>query len=405
MPISIPPGFPPVDAHRMSYLPPYLIGRINMLNDELRAKGVDVIDLGMGNPVDPVQPEVIETMKASLADAKNHRYSQAKGILPLKEAFSRHYQRHYNVELDPKTEVIATIGSKEAFSHLCLAILGPNDSLVVPTPAFTIHMYAPIIAGAHPIGVFQDEEQPGAKLLGDIKRVFETVRPRPKFLVLNYPHNPTAKTVDLGFYEEAVAMARHFKFWLLNDFAYGHSCFDGYKAPSVLQVKGAKEVAVETFTMSKPYNMAGWRVGFLCGNPHLIDALGRIKGYFDYGIFQSVQLSAATALDHGDGFIKQQAKVYQTRRDALLAGLEGAGWGKTVKNRGTMFTWQALPRKFRGMGAVDFCFKLAEATGVSFIPGSGFGDEGEGYLRMALVETEARIAEACKRIGKFIKEN
>jgi len=405
MPISIPPGFPPVDAHRMSYLPPYLIGRINQLNDELRAKGVDVIDLGMGNPVDPVQPEVIETMKASLADVKNHRYSQAKGILPLKEAFSRHYQRHYNVELDPKTEIIATIGSKEAFSHLCLAILGPNDSLVVPTPAFTIHMYAPIIAGAHPIGVFQDEEQPGAKLLGDIKRVFETVRPRPKFLVLNYPHNPTAKTVDLGFYEEAVAMARHFKFWLLNDFAYGHSCFDGYKAPSVLQVKGAKEVAVETFTMSKPYNMAGWRVGFLCGNPHLIDALGRIKGYFDYGIFQSVQLSAATALDHGDGFIKQQAKVYQTRRDALLAGLEGAGWGKTVKNRGTMFTWQALPQKFRGMGAVDFCFKLAEATGVSFIPGSGFGDEGEGYLRMALVETEARIAEACKRIGKFIKEN
>lgn len=337
MPISIPPGFPPVDAHRMSYLPPYLIGRINMLNDELRAKGVDVIDLGMGNPVDPVQPEVIETMKTSLADVKNHRYSQAKGILPLKEAFSRHYQRHYNVELDPKTEVIATIGSKEAFSHLCLAILGPNDSLVVPTPAFTIHMYAPIIAGAHPIGVFQDEEQPGAKLLGDIKRVFETVRPRPKFLVLNYPHNPTAKTVDLGFYEEAVAMARHFKFWLLNDFAYGHSCFDGYKAPSVLQVKGAKEVAVETFTMSKPYNMAGWRVGFLCGNPHMIDALGRIKGYFDYGIFQSVQLSAATALDHGDGFIKQQSKVYQTRnsptasrsRTSLIPPLPATTWNSS----------------------------------------------------------------------------
>ena len=403
MSVPIPPGFPPVDTHRMSLLPPYLIGKINAFNDELRAKGVDVIDLGMGNPVDPVQPEVIEALKDSLAEVKNHRYSQAKGILPLKEAYARHYQRHYQVELDPKTEVIATVGSKEAFSHLCLAILGPQDACVVPTPAFTIHIYAPIIAGAHPIGVFQDEEQPGAKLLADIQRVFETVRPRPKLLVLNYPHNPTAKTVDLGFFEEAVALAKHYRFWLLNDFAYGQASFDGYKAPSILQVRGAKEVAVETFTMSKPFNMAGWRVGFLCGNPHLVDALGRIKGYFDYGIFQCIQLAAATALDQGDAFMKQQSLVYQKRRDALLGGLESVGWGKTVKNRGTMFTWQALPPPFRSMGALDFCFKLAAETGVSFIPGSGFGDEGEGYLRMALVESEPRIAEACKRVGKFLK--
>ncbi|MCW8128796.1 MAG: aminotransferase class I/II-fold pyridoxal phosphate-dependent enzyme [Planctomycetota bacterium] len=401
---AVPAGFPRPEALRMGLLPPYLLGRINAHNDELRAKGVDVIDLGMGNPVDPVQPEVVQTMIDSLKEVKNHRYSQAKGILPLKQAFSRHYQRHYHVDLDPNKEVIATIGSKEAFSHLCLAILGPQDACVVPTPAFTIHMYAPIIAGANPIGVFMSEENPGAKLLGDIKRVFESVRPRPKFLVLNFPHNPTAKTVDLAFYEEAVAMAKHFRFWLLNDFAYGHSCFDGYKAPSILQVKGAKDVAVETFTMSKPYNMAGWRVGFLAGNPLLVDCLARIKGYFDYGIFQSIQLAAATALDEGDGLIKAQAALYQKRRDALLAGLEANGWGPTVKNRATMFTWQRLPEKFRHMNSVDFSFKLAAETGVSFTPGGGFGEEGEGCLRMALVDTEARIQEACKRVGAFLKK-
>lgn len=403
-PIAIPEGFPKPEAHRMGMLPPYLLGRINAFNDELRAKGVDVIDLGMGNPVDPVQPEVLDAMRESLKDVKNHRYSQAKGILPLKQAFARHYERNFGVELDANKEIIATIGSKEAFSHLCLSILGPNDACVVPTPAFTIHMYAPIIAGAHPVGVYMDEENPGEKLLADIKRVFETVRPRPKFLVLNFPHNPTAKTVDLGFYEEAVAMAKHYRFWLLNDFAYGHSCFDGYKAPSILEVKGAKDVAVETFTMSKPYNMAGWRVGFLAGNPHLVDCLARIKGYFDYGIFQCIQLAAVVALDQGDGFMKNQALVYQKRRDALLAGLEKNGWGRTIKNRATMFTWQRIPEKFRGMSSVDFSFKLAEETGVSFTPGGGFGEEGEGWLRMALVDTEARIAEACKRVGAFLKK-
>ncbi|MCZ7649245.1 MAG: aminotransferase class I/II-fold pyridoxal phosphate-dependent enzyme [Planctomycetota bacterium] len=399
------PSLPDPNAARMSLLPPYLLGRINALNDELRAQGVDVIDLGMGNPVDPVQDEVLAAMREALTKVENHRYSQAKGILPLKEAFARHYARHYAVELDPKEEIIATIGSKEAFSHLMLGMLGPGDSCVVPTPAFTIHMYAPIIAGASAIGVYLREEQPGAGLLEDIRRTFETVRPRPKLLVLNFPHNPTAKTVDLGFYEEAVAMARHFGFWVLNDFAYGHSCFGGYKAPSILQVKGAKDLAVETFTMSKPYNMAGWRVGFLAGSRKLVDILGRIKGYFDYGIFQCIQLSAIQALDHGDGFIKRQAQLYERRLDALLDGLKAAGWKKTIRNRATMFSWQPVPDapKVKGLNAVDFCMTLARETGVSFVPGSGFGAEGEGYLRMALVAPEARIGEACARIGKFLR--
>jgi len=399
---AIPAGFPKPDAPRMGLLPPYLLGRINLFNDQLRARGVDVIDLGMGNPVDAPDPQVCETMRESLAETKHHRYSQAKGIKPLKEAFSKHYARHFGVELDADKEVIATIGSKEAFSHLCLAMLGPQDAVLVPTPAFTIHMYSPMIAGAHPIGVFIEEERPGAQLLKSIKLLLETVRPRPKLLILNFPHNPTAKTVDLAFYEEAVALCKRYKVWVLNDFAYGHNCFDGYKAPSILQVKGAKDIAVETFTMSKPYNMAGWRVGFLAGNSALVDCLGRIKGYFDYGIFECIQLAARTALDKSDALIKKQALTYAARRNALLAGLEGAGWGKTVKNRATMFTWQAMPAAFRHMSSVDFCFKLAEETGVSFTPGGGFGEEGEGFLRMALVDTEPRIAEACARIKKFL---
>ena len=396
-------GMPPVASARMGLLPPYLASRINANNDALRAKGADLIDLGMGNPVDPVAPNVVEKLKEALDDPSCHRYAPATGIRPLKDAFARHYDRHFNVALDPAKDVIASIGSKDAFSHLCLALLGAQDACVVPTPAYTPHYYAPQVAGAVVVGVFMDEEQPGDKLLNDIRRVFETVRPRPKFLVLNFPHNPTARTVDLAFFEEIVKMARHFKFWVLNDFAYGHNCFDGYKAPSVLQVKGARDVAVEMFTMSKPYSMAGWRVGFLAGNPMLIDSLAKIKPYFDYGHFQAIQVAAAVALDTGDEYIKAQSLRYQKRRDTLLAGLDQNGWGRTIKNRATMFSWQPMPEKFSSMGTVEFCTKLAEEAGVCFFPGGGFGPEGEGYVRIALVESEVRIAEACVRIGAFLK--
>lgn len=395
-------GMPPIDGGRLSLLPPYLASRINALNASLRAKGVDVIDLGMGNPVDAVADNIIDALKSALGKIENHRYSAATGIKPLREAFARHYARHYNVQLDADREVIMSIGSKDAFSHLCLAILGPHDACVLPTPAYPPHLYAPMISGAHVVGVLMSEETPGEKLLGDIRRVFETVRPRPKFLILNFPNNPTAKTVDLPFFEEAVSMARHYKFWLLNDMAYGHSCFDGYKAPSILQVKGARDVAVEMFTMSKPYSMAGWRVGFLAGNAGLVDAVTRIKPYFDYGHFAAVQQASIVALDDNDAEIVKQALVYQKRRDVLLSGLEKNGWGRTIKNRATMFSWQPVPEKFKTQ-SVEFCMKLAENTGVSFFPGGGFGQEGEGFVRIALVEPEARIAEACKRIGKFLK--
>ena len=395
-------GMPPVTSARMGLLPPYLASRINGNNDALRAAGVDVIDLGMGNPVDAVAPNVIAALKESLDQPANHRYTQATGIKPLKDAFARHYARRFGVALDSEKEVVVSLGSKDAFSHLCLSLLGPQDACVLPVPAYAPHLYAPQIAGAQVFSVFMEEETPGAHLLASIKSTLETKQPRPKFLILNFPHNPTAKTVDLAFFEEVVAMARSMKFWVLNDLAYGHSCFDGYKAPSILQAKGARDVAVEMFTMSKPYSMAGWRVGFLTGNRVLIESLIKIKPYFDYGHFQCIQLAAAVALDTGDEFIAQQASIYQRRRDVLLGGLEKNGWGKTIKNRGTMFSWQPIPKRLQALGSLEFCMKLARETGVSFFPGAGFGVEGEGYVRMALVETDARIQEACTRIGKFL---
>lgn len=399
----LPEGFPAPDAHRMALLPRYLLARLNAMNDDLRAKGVDVIDLAMGNPVDPVQDEVIDELRDALAHAKNHRYTHPRGIPPVRQAFARHMQRYFGVELDAENEVIMTIGSKDALSHLCLAIIGPSDLCAVPTPAYMIHRYAPILAGGHTIGVPMKEENPGPVLLNDIKTIFQTVRPRPKVLILNFPHNPTGKTVEKSFYEEIVSMAKHYRFWVVNDFAYGHTCFDGYRAPSFMEVKGARDVGAETFTMSKPYNLAGWRVGFLYGNPLLVDLLARIKSYFDYGHFQCIQQAVTVALDKGDGFIRTQAKVYQGRRDALLGGLERNGWGPTVKNRAAMFTWQRIPEKGRGLGSLDFCLKLAQEKGVTLSPGGGFGEEGEGHVRIALVESDKRLAEAADRIGAFLR--
>jgi alanine-synthesizing transaminase len=395
-------SMPPLESERLRLLPVYLASRINAHNDALRAHGVDVIDLGMGNPVDPVAPNVLEVLKESIDEPANHRYAQATGIKALKEAFARYYGRHFGVSLDPQREIIGGIGSKETFSHLCLAILGPYDACVIPTPAYTPHLFAPQIAGAHMVGVYMHEEEAGPKLLRDLRRVFETVRPRPKFMVLNFPHNPTARTVKLDFFEEIVSMARYYKFWVLNDLAYGHTCFEGYQAPSVLQAKGGKDVAVEMYTLSKSHSLAGWRIGFLCGNAQVIEALARIKPYYDYGHFQCVQLAAAVALDTGDAGMARQAQIYQRRRDAVLEGLRANGWGRTITQHATMFSWQTIPEKFRHMGSVEFCMKLAEEAGVSFFPGAGFGLEGEGFVRIALVETDKRIREACERIGKFL---
>jgi len=396
-------GMPSLESERLRLMPVYLASRINAHNDALRARGVDVIDLGMGNPVDAVAQNVRDALKQAIDDPAMHRYAPATGTKVVKEAIARHYARHFNVALDPVRETICGIGSKETYSHLCLSILGPHDACVMPTPAYTPHLYAPQIADAHVVGIFMHEDNPGPRLLADIKQSFETVRPRPKLMVLNFPHNPTARTVDLAFFEEVISMARHFKFWVLNDLAYGHTVFEEYRAPSVLQAKGAKDVAVEMFTMSKPYSMAGWRVGFLSGNAELIEALVRIKPYYDYGHFAALEWAAAVALDTGDEYIREQCRIYQRRRDALLAGLEAHGWGKTIKQHATMFSWQRTPEQFRNMGSVEFCMMLAEDVGVSFFPGAGFGPEGEGSVRIALVASEERIREACARTGEFLR--
>jgi len=401
---ELPPveGMPPLENGRLSLLPVYLASQINAQNAALRAKGVDLIDLGMGNPSDPVASNVIAAMKEALDVLANHRYAPATGILELKEAFARHYERHFNVTLSPEREVVVGLGSKDTFSHLFLAILGPQDACVMPTPAYTPHLFGPQIAGAHVAGVFMDEENPGRALVEGIKHIFEVIRPHPKLLLLNFPHNPTAKTVELSFFEEIIQLARFYKFWVLNDLAYGHNCFDGYQAPSLLQARGARDVAVETFTMSKPYSMAGWRVGFMAGNSRLIDAVIRIKPFFDYGHFYCIQHAAAVALDTGDEYIRHQSQLYRQRRDVLLEGLAKNGWGRTIKNRATMFSWQPLPAQARQLGSMAWCAQLVEQTGVSFFPGGGFGAEGEGFVRIALVEPEARIVEACRRIGKFL---
>lgn len=400
----VPPEMPAPESYRMALLPPYLLGAVNALNDKLRAQGHDIIDLGMGNPVDPVPPEALQQLSESLADPGNHRYANARGIIELRRAAADFYARRYNVELNPEEEVIAAIGSKEAFSHLCLSTMGPGDLCVVPTPAFTMHRWPPMIAGAHVRGVKMVEEEPGPQLLDDLTHVFETEQPRPKFLILNFPHNPTAKMVDLSFFEEIADRARRFGFWVIHDFAYGMTCFDGKRAPSFLQAKGAKEVGVETMTMSKQYNMAGWRIGFMFGHRRLIGCLARIKGYFDYGLFKSAQLGAIRALNEGDEFIEKQAAVYEKRRDVLLESLTEAGWGNVRKQSGTMFSWQELPACARSLGSLQFCLKLAENAGVSFTPGAGFGVDGEGFVRIALVADEDRLREAGHRIKGFLQE-
>ena len=304
---------------------------------------------------------------------------------------------HWGVGLDPASEVIATLGSKEGFSHLCLAIMGPGDVALTPTPAFPIHIYGPVLAGANVLGISMNEGD--EVLLENIAQMCENLFPRPKVLILNYPHNPTARTVEIGFFEEVVAMAKRFGFYVIHDFAYGLTCFDGYRAPSFLEVKGAKEVGIETSTMSKGYNMAGWRIGFACGNPDMVAALASIKGYYDYGIFQAIQIAAIIGLRSCEEDMKAQAKVYEKRRDCLCDGLAKAGWD-VERQKATMFAWEPIPEPYREMGSIEFAMELMKKAEVAVAPGRGFGEDGEGYLRIALVENEQRLQQAVRQIRR-----
>jgi len=388
-------------AQRIKRLPPYLFGRLNALKLAKRQQGADIIDLGMGNPSDPVPQIVIDKLCEAAQDPRNHRYSASKGIKGLRKEIAKKYERKWNVQLDWQTEVLTCIGSKEGFSHLCLAMLGPGDTAVVPDPAFPIHNYSVALAGANVISVPLGNDE---KFLKTIAKVVEHLYPKPKLLILNFPHNPTAMTVDEGFFETVVDVAKRFGIAVIHDFAYGETCFDGYKAPSLLSVKGAKDVGVEFITMSKPYNMAGFRIGFVAGNKNMLDYLATIKGYYDYGIFQAIQIAGIIALRHCEDDIIAQNERYRSRRDVVCEGLSRIGW-EVQKPRATMFVWAKVPKEHSGgKGSIDYAMDLMEYAEVAIAPGRAFGENGEDYMRIALVENEQRLRQAIRNITRFVQQ-
>ena len=388
-------------AQRITRLPPYLFGRLNALKLAKRQQGADIIDLGMGNPTDPAPQIVVDKLCEAARDPRNHRYSASKGIKGLRIEIAKKYERKWNVKLDWETEVLACIGSKEGFSHLCLAMMGPGDTAIVPDPAFQIHNYAVALAGGNVVSVPLGNDE---KFINNIAVVIENMYPRPKLLILNYPHNPTAMTVDEGFFEPVVDLANRFGIAVINDFAYGETCFDGYKAPSLLSVKGAKDIGVEFTTLSKPYNMAGFRVGFVAGNKDMINYLATIKSYYDYGIFQAIQIAGIIAMRHCEEDMVAQNRVYQSRRDVVCEALGRIGWD-VEKPRATMFVWAKVPKEHsKGKGSIDFAMDLMEHAEVAIAPGRAFGEQGEDYMRIALVENEQRLRQAIRNISRFVQE-
>ncbi len=384
----------------MEQLPPYLFGMINKMKMEKRRNGDDVIDLGMGNPMDPTPDAVIEKLVEVAKDPKSHRYPESSGLPHLKKEIAKYYDRHYNIHLDAEKETYFTIGSKEGISHLCLAIMGSGDSVLVPAPAFPIHIYAAVIAGAN---VMRIPIEPETGFLDRIINICESCYPSPRVLMLNYPHNPTGVVTDKNFFKEIVKLAKRFKFMVINDFAYGKITYDGYVAPSFLEVEGAKDVGVEFGSFSKSYNMAGWRIGYCVGNEKIVSALGKIKGYFDYGIFSAIQVAGIIALRDCDETIPDLAKIYENRRDVLCSGLERIGWN-IDKPKAGMFVWAKIPEPFNKMGSMEFAIQLMNKGNVAVAPGTGFSEEGEGFLRLALVENEERLRQAVRQMKKAMDQ-
>jgi len=387
------------EFNRIKRLPPYVFAIVNSLKTEARQRGEDIIDLGMGNPDLPAPQHIIDKLCEAANNPKNHRYSASKGITQLRMAITEWYKRRFDVDLDPESETVVSIGSKEGLSHLLLAAIQPGDVVMTPAPAYPIHPYGVVIAGGEvtsiPIG-------PGIDFFDEMERAFKNTWPRPKMLIINYPHNPTTEVLEgLGFFEKVVAFAKENNVMVIQDFAYADLVFDGYKAPSILQVPGAKDVAVEFFSLTKSYSMAGWRVGFCCGNQEMVTALTKIKSYLDYGMFQPIQIASIVALRGPQECVKEHASVYQARRDVLIDGLQRAGW-ETPSPKATMFVWARIPEQFREMGSLEFCKFLIQKGKVAVAPGVGFGVGGDEYVRFALVENEHRIKQACKGLKKAL---
>ena len=383
---------------RVNKLPPYVFDEIQKLKAAARKRGEDIIDFGMGNPDQSTPEEIVEKLRESVLKGPTHRYSQSKGIPRLRKAICDWYSRKYSVELDPETEAVVTMGSKEGLGHLALATLDQGDGVLVPNPSYPIHPYGFVIAGADirhvPIGEDID-------FFSELESAVTNTFPKPKMLVLNFPGNPSTECVEIDFFEKIVDFAKKNKIWVVQDLAYADICFDGYKAPSILQVDGAKDVAVEFFTLSKSYNMPGWRVGFCCGNKELLSALSRIKSYFDYGLFTPIQVAAIKALDEGDKYVDEIRDMYQSRRDVLIEGLNKAGW-KVESPKATMFIWAKIPSTHKHLGSLEFSKQLLSEAQVAVSPGIGFGTYGEGYVRFSLIENEHRSRQAIRNIKKFL---
>ncbi|WP_250657265.1 alanine transaminase [Alkalimarinus coralli] len=386
---------------RIERLPPYVFNIVGELKREARAKGVDIIDFGMGNPDQPTPAHIVDKLTETAQRGDTHRYSQSKGIPRLRKAIADWYQRNYDVALDPETEAIVTIGSKEGLAHLALATMVPGDAVLVPNPSYPIHPYGFVIAGADIRHVPLTDE---VDFFSELEKSILDSWPKPKMLVLNFPGNPTTQCVDLAFFEKVVAIAKEHKIWVVQDLAYADIVFDGYKAPSILQVPGAKEIAVEFFSLSKSYNMPGWRVGFCCGNPTLIAALARIKSYLDYGTFTPIQVAAIAALEGDQQCVEDICELYRVRRDALCRGLNSIGWQVTPP-KATMFVWAKIPDAYLDMGSLEFSKKLLKEAGVAVSPGVGFGHYGDQYVRFALIENEHRIKQAVRGIKAMFSKD
>ena len=387
------------DFQRIKRLPPYVFNIVNDLKAKARARGEDIIDFGMGNPDQPTPKHIVNKLVEAAQREDTHRYSVSRGIPRLRRAICNWYQTRYAVDLDFDSEAIVTIGSKEGLAHLALATVGPGDAVLVPSPAYPIHPYGFVIAGAD---IRHVPLTPGVDFFAELEKAIKDSWPRPKILVLNFPANPTTQCVELDFFEKVVAIAREYEIWVIQDLAYADLVFDGYKAPSFRQVPGAKDIGVEFYTLSKAYNMPGWRVGFCVGNREVVGALAKIKSYLDYGIFQPVQIASVIALNGPPDCVKETVLRYQKRRDVLVGGLNRIGW-QVTKPLATMFVWAQIPQAYRHMGSLEFSKWLLREAKVAGSPGIGFGEGGDEYVRFGLVENEHRTKQAVRGIRKGLK--
>ena len=390
------------EFRRLTRLPAYVFNITSEMKAAARKRGEDIIDFGMGNPDGATPKNIVDKLIEAAQKTQTHRYSLSRGIPRLRKAISNWYKRRYDVDIDPETEAIVTIGSKEGIAHLCLALLDDEDTVAVPNPSYPIHIFGPVIAGSRVQSIDIADAAGAEDVLARLEYELPRMEPRPKLLILNFPANPTTQCVDLPFFERVVALCRELGIYLVHDLAYADLVFDGYRAPSVLEVPGAKDVAVEFFTLSKSYNMPGWRVGFMVGNKKLVYALGRIKSYFDYGTFTPIQVASIQALEGPQGCVREIVENYKCRRDVLVPGLNKLGWPVEMP-KATMFAWAKIPEQYRAMGSIEFSKKLLTDAKVAVSPGVGFGEHGDSYVRFSLIENEERTRQALRGIKQMFR--